>query len=302
MFDTDLVRKQLQRMDIMATAHLCCAGNIIFIQCIRNNNFHVLGLPYCLLLSEFNSRYKFLADRYYPNRTPTNEDTEDDTKVSHSRSNKRIEYVQLIFDCYLRAVDDSALPYISNQWALGTRHVFLSHGAHLQLQTLKQMNDTQNRQSNEHTRRPPPPIKPRVKAVPEQTRFVYLYMLTEIFLNRTTSLDQHSRRVPQSPQMTNGSVEKGEETPRVPNARLPSIPTNGQQRHTPSTDDNHQRNGGDMVDMDPITNNTIITNRDNRPLARSLINCLRQPTHTREIQSILNTQNRSRTGSLIDDR
>ncbi|CAM6005132.1 unnamed protein product [Sphagnum balticum] len=70
--------------------------------------------------------------------------------------------LQLILDCYLRAVDDSALPYITNQWALGTRHVFLSHGAYLQLQTLKQMLmivEAQNSNSRQSTRPPPVPAK-----------------------------------------------------------------------------------------------------------------------------------------------
>lgn len=41
-----------------------------------------IGLPYCLTLTEFNSRYRFLADRYHPNRSPTMEnESQEETKV-----------------------------------------------------------------------------------------------------------------------------------------------------------------------------------------------------------------------------
>jgi len=48
-----------------------------------------------------------------------------------------IEETKVLLDCYLKAVDESNLPYVSNHWSLGAQYIFLSEGAHEQLESLR---------------------------------------------------------------------------------------------------------------------------------------------------------------------
>uniref|UniRef100_A0A914XMV5 Myosin motor domain-containing protein n=1 Tax=Plectus sambesii TaxID=2011161 RepID=A0A914XMV5_9BILA len=104
--DVDLVRQQVTRSDLVQMFSVVSAG-----------------FPYSLTVEEFNERYRFLLKKYYPAETELSQDA--------------LEKTKLILECYLKAVDESSMPYVSNQWALGKKHIFLSHGAQQQLNLLK---------------------------------------------------------------------------------------------------------------------------------------------------------------------
>ncbi|XP_022108413.1 unconventional myosin-IXb-like isoform X2 [Acanthaster planci] len=95
-FDSEAVRRQVRHLQLPETVQLMAGG-----------------YPHQIRFPLFVRHYRFL--------------------VRHRKLKGLMEKAQedckVILDCFLQAMDQSKLPYISTRWALGTRHVFLSEEA-----------------------------------------------------------------------------------------------------------------------------------------------------------------------------
>ncbi|XP_038068155.1 myosin-3-like [Patiria miniata] len=110
-FDSDAVRRQLHHLQLLETVQLMAGG-----------------YPRQMKFPLFVSRFRFLARH----------------RQLKGLMEKAQEDCKVILDCFLQAMDQSKLPYISTRWALGTRHVFLSEEA---WQCLECMRDSRQRQA-----------------------------------------------------------------------------------------------------------------------------------------------------------
>ncbi|XP_077867998.1 unconventional myosin-X-like [Saccoglossus kowalevskii] len=103
-FDLNVVRKQIRALQILETVHLMAGG-----------------YPHKMRFRSFNHRYKFLSRH----------------KRLRRSEEKAIEDTKAILDSFLKALDDSKMPYTSTNWAMGKRHIFLSEGARQSLEHLR---------------------------------------------------------------------------------------------------------------------------------------------------------------------
>ncbi|XP_071796950.1 uncharacterized protein [Asterias amurensis] len=113
-FDSDAVRKQIKHLQLLETVQLM-----------------VGGYPRQIRFPSFVSRYRFLARH----------------KKLKGLMEKSLQDSKVILDCFLQAMDQSKLPYLSTRWALGTRHVFLSEEA---WQCLECLRDARQHQAAVH--------------------------------------------------------------------------------------------------------------------------------------------------------
>ncbi|XP_070580651.1 unconventional myosin-X-like isoform X2 [Ptychodera flava] len=103
-FDLAVVRQQIRALQVLETVHLMAGG-----------------YPQKMRFKSFNHRYKFLSVH----------------KRLRRSEEKAIEDTKGILDSFLKAMDESKLPYASTNWALGKRHIFLSEGARQCLEQLR---------------------------------------------------------------------------------------------------------------------------------------------------------------------
>ncbi|KAL5018662.1 hypothetical protein ScPMuIL_004384 [Solemya velum] len=102
-FDPDTVRKQIRSLKILETAQLMAGG-----------------LAHKQRFRAFNKRYQMFLQQVDPYLHET-----------------QLDRCKALLNCFLQAMDESHLPYVSTHWSLGEHHIFYSEGTRQQLEAVR---------------------------------------------------------------------------------------------------------------------------------------------------------------------
>ncbi|KAK3104216.1 hypothetical protein FSP39_025375, partial [Pinctada imbricata] len=103
MFDRDVVIRQTRSLQVVETVQLMAGG-----------------IPHRMRFKAFNNRYKI----FWKHRKP------------YQLESQR-EQCKVILNCFLKAMDDSKLPYVSTQWNVGRKHIFYSEQTRQHLEAMR---------------------------------------------------------------------------------------------------------------------------------------------------------------------
>ncbi|XP_069123410.1 myosin-I heavy chain-like isoform X2 [Argopecten irradians] len=103
MFDKDVILRQLRSLQVLDTVQLMAGG-----------------IPHRMRYKTFNNRYAIFLSHWNPYQTSSQQ-----------------EHCKAILNSFLKAMDDSKLPYVSTQWTLGKKHIFFSEGTRQQLEAMR---------------------------------------------------------------------------------------------------------------------------------------------------------------------
>ncbi|XP_062589716.1 uncharacterized protein LOC134251341 [Saccostrea cucullata] len=103
MFDGDVIIRQLRSLQVLETVHLMAGG-----------------IPHRMRYKSFNNRYKIFFGHMKPYQLDTQQDQ-----------------CKAILNSFLKAMDESKLPYVSTQWMFGKKHLFFSEGTRQQLEAMR---------------------------------------------------------------------------------------------------------------------------------------------------------------------
>ncbi|XP_060081419.1 myosin-IIIb-like [Ylistrum balloti] len=103
MFDKDVILRQLRSLQVLDTVQLMAGG-----------------IPHRMRYKSFNHRYTIFLHHWNPYQTSSQQ-----------------EHCKAILNSFLKAMDDSKLPYVSTQWTLGKKHIFFSEGTRQQLEAMR---------------------------------------------------------------------------------------------------------------------------------------------------------------------
>lgn len=102
-FDGDVIIRQLRSLQVLETIHLMAGG-----------------IPHRMRYKSFNNRYKIFFGHTKPYQLDTQQDQ-----------------CKAILNSFLKAMDESKLPYVSTQWMYGKKHIFFSEGTRQQLEAMR---------------------------------------------------------------------------------------------------------------------------------------------------------------------
>ncbi|XP_048762789.2 unconventional myosin-VIIa-like isoform X2 [Ostrea edulis] len=103
MVDGDVIIRQLRSLQVLETVNLMAGG-----------------IPHRMRYKSFNNRYKIFFGQKKPYQLETQQDQ-----------------CKAILNSFLKAMDESRLPYVSTQWMFGKKHVFFSEGTRQQLEAMR---------------------------------------------------------------------------------------------------------------------------------------------------------------------
>ncbi|XP_052069098.1 unconventional myosin-VIIa-like isoform X1 [Mytilus californianus] len=104
LFDKDVIIRQLRSLQILETVHLMAGG-----------------IPHRMRFKLFNHRYRVFMGLHNPYQLTSPQDQ-----------------CKIILEKFLKAMDESKLPYVSTQWRIGKKHIFFSEGTRQQLEAMRQ--------------------------------------------------------------------------------------------------------------------------------------------------------------------